>query len=323
MNNLKSVTAFKITVNLIIFILATVALLVTFMLVNIGVAQAAQTPSFNKFARPFVIQSGEHGAINNVSAGQNEAFEQDFLRAGDDWRVDGNYLNGGNRLEACEDGQVVNLWIYVHNAVHTSSNHNSVAALDFQGSGIAKNTTVKLSSNNLDQNIYTNTHTLNATINADNAASINDITEIYCDTHEIAVASTNVNIPAIHTYVNEPINRAKHEKAQQVFNSAYILSSPAQIFNQGSKIGYNGNLPACRYYAAYINVQLRIIKKPLPQPEPEIPPEETITETEIKAVPILGSTESPSASLMSIVLLIAISATLTRGLIVVRTKQRN
>ena len=241
-------------------------------------AHAGRGPQFNTGGKPFVIQRDRGGAVDNVAgtAGDADSYERNFLRLGDGWDVQGGYPGGGGRFEACDDGQVVTLWIYAHNTVATRHNHLVSNALDFKGAAVAKNTTVALEVAGLDDSVYKSEHRIRATIDADNARAVSDTAEIYCGDHEIALVSTGLARPTVHTWADESINRARHEKAQRVFGSAYGLSDPGDIFDGGSEVGYDGNLPACRYYAAYVQVQLKVVvatEDPVQPAEPEDPAE--------------------------------------------------
>ena len=313
------------------------AFMLILLIINSQAAQAASGPDFNTAGKSFVIESDASDAINNVAgnSSQPDSFERNFLRLGDGWNRQGDYPGGGDRFEACQDGQIVTLWVYAHNTIHTRHNHKVAADLDFQGSAIAQNTTLALELDNLNQPVYKSEHQISAIINADNALAKEDTATIHCGDQEIALVSSGLNQPAIYSWSDESLNRVNHEKAQEVFNSGYILSNPNNIFSGGSKIGYDGNLPACRYYAAYIEIQLKVVLKPtevIPEPEPESeadsvsalepqqPPEATVP------IPSLGSSDGNDLNFSLLGLLaitgVSIAGALGRHWSFVRSRRR-
>lgn len=259
-----------------LFIIPAVLLASALALVGAKTVMASNgnQPAFNLGKSPFIIQTGTE-TVNNVSgiSGDANSYEKNFARVGDGWRRTGDYPNGGQSFEACEDGQVVTLWIYAHNTINTKHNHLNVNNLDFQGTAIAHNARVQVEAATVDQGTYGNRHQATVHLNADNAAAVSDSVQIYCDSQEISLTTEGVQAPRIYTWANAPINRTKHQKAEQVFGAGYTLSNPDQVLGSGSKFGYDGNLPACRYYGAYIEVQFKV---QLQQPEetPEETPEE-------------------------------------------------
>ncbi len=320
MNKTKPV----VSLSLAAFIAFSASMLIL-LIINSQAAQAASGPDFNTAGKSFVIESDASGAINNVAgnSSQPDSFERNFLRLGDGWNRQGDYPGGGDRFEACQEGQIVTLWVYAHNTIHTRHNHKVAANLDFQGSAIAQNTTVALELDDLNELVYKSEHQISAIINADNALAKEDTATIHCGDQEIALVSSGFSQPSIYSWSNELINRPNHEKAQEVFNSGYILSNPNNIFSGGSKIGYDGNLPACRYYAAYIQVQLKVVLKPaevIPEPEPEAkadlvtalepqqPPEATVP------IPSLGSSDGNNLSFSLLGLLAITGVSITGAL---------
>ena len=285
---------------LAILTLICLALSAIWLEANTQTAQAASGPQFNIGGKPFVIQRDQGGNINNVAgtAGDVDSYERNFLRLGDGWNVQGDYPGGGSRFEACEDGQIITLWVYAHNTIATRNNHLVTNDLDFKGAAIAHNTTVALEVTDLNDSVYKSEHQIQATIDADNATAVSDTAVIYCGDHEISLVSTGLAQPTIHTWANEFINRDRHQKAQEVFDSAYILSDPAAIFSGGSEFGYDGNLPACRYYAAYVQVQLKVVVEveepalPVEPEEPALPVEPTPIETPEQISPLGGSDQT-------------------------------
>ena len=260
MNQSQSTTGCKVLASLIILSIAAIAAIAFASYTRSNVAQATlgDEPTFNRLAKNFAIQTDDQGTINNVSSSGGR-WERDFLRVGRDWNRQGDFPGNNNELEICEDGATFSLWGYVHNTRATSLNHNNQAALDFQGSAVANNTTVRITSDDLNQNTFANRHEFTLTVDADNATSQTDTVEIYCDGHAIKVVSTGVTTPRVHSWSSLAINKVNHDRAVEVFGADYSITNPDEIFTNGSQIGYDGHLPACRYYATYLEIELKVI----------------------------------------------------------------
>ena len=285
-------------------------------------AHAAAGPKFNAGGKPFVIQRDQGGNIDNVAgtAGDANSYERNFLRLGDGWDAQGDYPGGG-RFEACDAGQIVTLWVYAHNTIATRHNHLVANDLDFQGAAVAHNTTVALDVADLDDSVYKSEHQVRATIDADNARAVSDTAVIHCGDHEISLVSVGLAQPTIHVWANEYINRDRHQKAQEVFGSAYVLSDPDAIFNGGSKVGYDGNLPACRYYAAYVQIQLKVVveaEEPAEPEDPTLPVESEASEPidTTGSISQLGGTEQDGSNAL------AMTAAASAGLIALTGRHR-
>lgn len=330
MNKLKSVTDFRLTVSLIILSIATIASFVIAISVNNSPAHAASGPVFNKLAQEFPIVTDKYGTVENVSS-SGGLYEHNFVRVGEDWKRRGNYVNGGNNLEVCEDGKVINVWVYAHNTISTKYNHNNPALLDFQGPAVAKNATVSLNINNLDEDVYAASHSIAATLSADNASSKSDTARVYCNDRKIRLASEGLPDARVASWSNEAINRNKHDRAKAVFNADYGIINAKNIFGSGAKVGYNGNLPACRYYAAYVKVQLKVIVEPEAIPEPiptgsveptPVPPPEVPVEPEVPEVPNTGSvSDTLSYSLIGLVAGLALTVAFTQRAMIARARR--
>ena len=316
----------RLLVSLIILSIVAVAAFTVAISSNNSASHAAPGPSFNKIARSFSITTGNNGIIDNV-ASSNNRYEQNFLRVGESWDRQGDYPNGGDNLEVCEDGKVVTLWVYAHNTILADYNHNNLDLWDFQGTAVAKNATVSLNVNNLNEDVYVASHSITATLNADNASTKRDTARIYCNDHPIALVSQGVSAPVSYSWANEPINRNEHERAKEVFGANHRLVNADQIFSQGSKIGYNGNLPACRYYAAYVKVELKVVKEPAPAPEPVVPVGSTEPTTPVKEVPpvvvipALGSTNLLNYGLVVLVTGFALTLAITQRAVIARNRR--
>ena len=319
---------FKPSAALIILISIVLFAIFAFAIFNSQTSHAAQGPSYNRLAQPFVIE--DQG--NNVSEGGSGRYEHNFLRAGNGWVRDGDYPGDGDDFEACQDGQIVTLWVYAHNTINPKYNHNAVDDLDFQGSAIAENATVSLSSDDLNEDVYENSHTVTATLDADNASVKTDTTRIFCNNHPIALVSEGVSTPIAYSWANEPTNRDRHVKAQKVFGAEFSLTNPSEIFGSGSQIGYDGNLPACRYYAAYVKVQLKVVVESAPEAkvvEPEEPkggtgslgPEAAEPESATTIARLGSDSENLTFGLVALIAGFALAAGLTRRAIVARAKR--
>ena len=319
MNKTKTVAGLY----LVALTLICLALSAVWLEANTQAAHAATGPKFNTGGQSFVIQRDQGGNINNVTGttGDANSYERNFLRLGDGWDVQGNYPGDGSRFEACEDGQIITLWVYAHNTIATRYNHLVGNDLDFQGSAVAHNTTIALDVADLDNPVYKSEHQVRASIDADNAGAVSDTAVIHCDSHEISLVSVGLAQPTVHTWADESINRDRHQKAQEVFGSAYVLSDPGDIFNGGSKVGYDGNLPACRYYAAYVQIQLKVVieaEEPAEPEEPALPvepqkPEPIDTPERISQ---LGGIEQSSSNAL------AMTAAVAGGLVALASRHR-
>lgn len=282
MINKKSINAPLL--GIVLAVAVTAGLAITLFAVKPTVVEAVTTtPVFNKGSRsggPFMIQKPDGTRVPNVS-GHGQVYERNFVRVGNEWSMQGDYSNGGNRLEVCTDNAKVTLWVYVHNTVSSKYNHSdrkTNGKLDFKGSAVAKNTKVAVAVPGLNDKVFRNEHVITGGISADNATTVEDTAVIYCDDRAIALKTTSTT-PLIHTWANVATydNQVKkHRKAVEAFGSEYGLYDANQIFANGSKVGYNGNLPSCRYYGAYVQIELTVVHKvkEKPQEDPaELPAE--------------------------------------------------
>ena len=339
MKNIRSTTGRSLSVSLIILVSIAFFAIAFFVLSNSNMASAGVGPKFNTAEKSFIIHTDNAGDVNNVEgiSGQSGSYEQDFVRISREWRRDGDYFTeagAGNSLEICGDGDTFDVWLYVHNSVNIKHNHSSANTIDFKGSGVAKNATVQVDVDGLDKDTYTtNPYTITGIVDADNAGAQSDTVEVYCNEHAVAISTDGVDAPEIYTYAAVEYNEEKHEKAQEVFGSGYTLSTPDTIFTDGSKIGYDGNLPACRYYATYIKLQLKVVKKPpvntevieggIPESAAAVTrPDAPETSYETKIVKLGSESNVPGAGLVVFVLSLALVAGLTRRTVVAHTSRR-
>lgn len=193
-------------------------------------------------ASAVLIFSGSRAAaangpvFNNHDNVEGIGDESDFIRIGADGSL-------GNTIEACQSGQVVDFWIYVHNG---ASNFNN--GENFDGPGVAHNTSVKV---NVDQNQFKNSHSISATIDSNETNPIVDNATVTCGGEQVALEYVGVSgfnttdTSGNYKLWGDPIN--------------------------GALVGYeNGVVPGCWEYRARINVQVRIKKKVTPPVTPPV-----------------------------------------------------
>lgn len=172
-------------------------------------AQSAITPHFNTY-----------NDVDGIGS------ESDFLRIG----VDGS---GGNTIEACEDGQVIDLWFYVHNGAASSLNE-----ADLSGEGVARNTVVDLDINNT---------TVKARITADNAAKVTDTISVTCGDGDISLEYVGLSDFATTAVTDATLGE-------------YKLRGDGNLMN-GEQIGYTGGVvPGCWEYRGRINAQVKVVR---------------------------------------------------------------
>ena len=291
MNQSKLATGRRLLAGIAVLSVSAIAAFAFAIYAGSSVSQAApgNGPAFNALAKKFEIKT-DQGTVGNV-ASSNGRWEKDFFRIGSEWNRQGDFPGGGNRIEVCDDNAAFALWGYVHNTRPVSLNHKNEGALDFRGPAVARNTTVTITSPDLDKNSFANKHEITLTVAADNAATRTDTVEVYCDKHAIKIVSGSA-VPKIRSWSAESVNKVRHDRAAEVFGADYSITDPEKIFTDGSRIGYAGHLPACRYYAAYLEVELKVVVGSVPAPTGSIGPE-TGPQTEVRpAIPRLGFGQS-------------------------------
>jgi hypothetical protein len=182
------------------------------------------------FASPKALAANTGPAFNIYNGVDGVGSESDFLRIGTDG-------SGGNNIEACQDGQIVDFWMYVHNG---ASEYNNGANLE--GVSVAHNTVLGFAVDNAD---YTNSHTLSATIKSNETSAISDTATITCGGQKVALEYVGVSgfnttdTSGLYGINGDPIN--------------------------GASIGRAGGVvPGCWNYRARVNVQVRIKVQPKP-----------------------------------------------------------
>lgn len=154
--------------------------------------------------------------------------ESNFVRIGN--------KDGGDIADVCENGQTVNVWMYVHNG--TSEELNGT---NYDGPGVAHNTTLNVNASN-GLNTYANSHTITGVVSADNAASVSDTVTINCGDKQIALKYNGV----IDTSTTNPSADFK------------VIGDPIN----GARLGFDGDMPGCWDYRVSVVVQFEIVEQP-------------------------------------------------------------
>ena len=183
--------------------------------------------------------------------------ESDFLRIGKKGEK-------GNQIDVCEDGQVVDLYFYVHNSTAAEANGDPNS---FDGPGVARNTTVQL---DVPSAQAANSHTIVANLHSDNSDSVADTVTISCPGKQITLQLMQ---DSVEMGVDPEVKT--HPTLGQ-FKLVGDLSA-------GATLGYEGGLvPGCWEYVSRIGAQVMVsvFDKPVepdttPVPGPGDDPGET------------------------------------------------
>ena len=203
-----------------------------------------------------VYTKDQHPGFKTPSGLVQNRDESDFVRLG----TKGELGNGIND-EYCADGQVLDLWVYIHNG--SEPEFNGSTGLD--GPGVARNTTVNIAMTPSNDGM---TQTVNATINASNSQSVTDDIVINCSdpTKQITVspfAGGNVTLST---------------KAPDHQATGYQFQMIGDPFVEGAIVGYgaSGLVPGCWEYIAVVRAQLEVnvTDRQVPEPAPDTIPEE-------------------------------------------------
>ena len=194
-------------------------------------------------------------AYDNVQLHYGVGSESDFLRLGESGEQ-------GNTLEACENGQLIDLWFYVHNSTAETAN-----GADFSGLGVATNTVIGLE---VDEDAQSHSHNVVASIDSDQTNTITDGITITCADKDIqlvykAVTHFGTKAPALADFGN--------------FSLVGDLREGASLGYQKGE--HEGLVPGCWQYRARLNVQLQIVEV-VEEEEPEEEPEIETTEPEVE-----------------------------------------
>ena len=255
-----------------------------------GSVQATQetTPVFN--------------AYNNVQLHYGIGSESDFLRLG-------NLGEQGNSIEVCEDGQLVDLWFYVHNSTAEIANGDN-----FDGPGVASGTVIGL---DVDEDSVARSHSVVASIDSTQTNPITDAINITCADKDIqlvykAVTHFGTKAPALTEFGN--------------FSLVGDLRDGASLgYQQG---GREGLVPGCWQYRARLNVQLQVVEVVEEEQEEEEVEEEEETveeapqeeeEEEEEELPPTGD-QAITPALAMLVLSSAVFAALGHRAVTVRRK---
>ncbi len=202
-------------------------------------------------------------AYDNVQLHYGIGSESDFLRLG-------NSGEQGNTLEVCEDGQLVDLWFYVHNSTAESANGNN-----FDGPGVATNTVINLAVN---EDKEARSHSVVASIDSDQTNPLTDSVTITCADKNIKLAYKAVT----HFGTKAPA-------LTELGNFSLVGD-----LREGASLGYQkgdrkGVVPACWQYRARLNIQLQVTEV-IVEEEPEKVTEEPEKDPEeVTIVPSTGS----------------------------------
>ena len=198
---------------------------------------------------------------NSVPLHYGVGSESDFLRLGTNGEL-------GNQMDnVCTDGQLIDLWFYIHNSTAEVGN-----GTNFDGPGVAHNTVVRLAVNEAKE---ANSHSIVASINADETKPVSDNVTVNCGDQKIKLKYKKIShfgtkAPSIVGFGN------------------FALIGDIQ---QGAHLGYQkdgkkGIVPGCWEYRARINVQLEVEvvqpdepEQPDEPDEPDEPEQPTVTET--------------------------------------------
>ena len=240
-------------------------------------------------------------AYEGVSLHYGTGSESDFLRLG-------KLGEQGNTIEACTNGQVIDLWMYVHNSKSARQN-----GTDFDGPGVANNTRVRFAVN---QDAPGHLHQLVATIDSDETNAISDNVSIRCRDHAIKVKYKAM------TYFGSAAPTATGFDAYDLRGD--MLSGALLGYQKGSR---KGIVPGCWEYRSRINMQVEIVKVEPEEDEPvedepeedepveDEPEEDEPVEDETPETPeqIVKNNDGQALALTAVLLAIGSAAVATTG----------
>ena len=202
---------------------------------------------------------------------------------------------------------------------------------DFANDGVLENANVKIhhaGQEALDTSYFANSHTLSLTLSAERRSggtiSKSESITIACADEKVALVLESLETPSVSIWAAETQYanyNARHKRAETVFGAAYTLTSPPPpdiLYCRRSEFGYNGNLPASRYYAAYIKAQLRVV--PMEEPPPTCEDRGNCPESKI---PDTGADSSLTAQALILPGLVAVLAFFAHRLITRRNQHLN
>ena len=173
-----------------------------------------------------------------MPAWSHDGDEREFVRWGTGG-IDGQTIN------ACTDGQEVDLWTYIHNGRASRHNGNN-----FEGSVVAHNANLKLA---IPQHILASSHTVRSTINSDETAPLSGVATIECDQHPIELVYEN------KVSFTRGVPTTTQAIRDRQFNSLDYQVSGDPTSSEGASLGFGGVVPACRDYIIEVTTKVRIV----------------------------------------------------------------
>ena len=250
-----------------------IALMVSVMVSKVGNTEGNQAvkPVFNYY--------------ENVKLHYGTGNESDFIRIGEKGEI-------GNSAEYCQDGQLVDLWIYVHNSVAKERNGDPVR---LDGPGVAHQTSVQLSASTE----AANSHQIVATIDAIDADAVTDTVVINCGDQKIALEYQGV------TQFGTPA--PNHPTLGQYQLTGNLID--------GAQVGYgDGVVPGCWEYRARINAQFKVV---VVEDEPVVPEEPV----EVPVTPPIVETGGQTGAPLALVALSSLLGVVSYRVIAGRARQ--
>lgn len=151
-------------------------------------------------------------------------------------RIDDQY--GAENAEACENGQTVNVWMYMHNGTSPDLNGEN-----YDGPGVAENTVISVSTDP-SLGAESKTHIITGSISADNAPTVTDTVTITCGSEEVALKYNGV---------------VKFSATQPDFK---LNGDPIN----GAQVGFDGGrVPGCWDYRTTVVVQFEVVNEDEPE----------------------------------------------------------
>ena len=174
----------------------------------------------------------------SLPAWSHDGDEREFVRWGTGG-IDGQTIN------ACTDGQEVDLWTYIHNGRGASHNGDN-----FEGSVVAHNANLKLA---IPQHILASSHTVRSTINSDDTAPLSGVATIECDQHPIELVYEN------KLSFTRGVPTTTQAIRDRQFNNLDYQVSGDPTSSEGASLGFGGVVPACRDYIIEVTTKVRIV----------------------------------------------------------------
>ena len=212
-----------------------------------------------------------HWSTKQADGSYKEVSEKDFLRWGERGKA-------GDTFETCQDGKVIDLYFYVHNSAPKETNNikqegeAGYNATTFDGPGVARNTKVRV---DVPTAQAAKSHTLSATISADNATSVVDTATIKCDNGKkitLEPMFDSVGVSLVRNTVQYKNQPGEAPESPEDFKISGDLS-------KGAPVGYLGGLvPGCWKYSFRVvnaKVKVSVYEEPQQQDPPVVQPPAT------------------------------------------------